>query len=302
MTLATDLQEKHGARRRFFLKIAGLKPVLWQPYNLPERNGLAVDEGAPGPHSSEDLSLLAHWRFDEYATGNPLDELNVTTLSQQGTVPVQSGGQFARARGPFSALNYFRVTPTAKIQPKTITVSTWLYPASATQVQFGKVIHQASALATAGYSWTLQFDSTDTGLQFIVTHPDDTTTTATMSGTITALAWHHIVCTFDGDTVSIYVDGVLDASTAVGSTTTIGQYDTSYLTVGRDDATTTELFDGWIDETAIYDGAKSAEWVYRVYQAGLGYSRPGLEVLQMPNIEHHIELDFEDMRSSFSAM
>jgi hypothetical protein len=68
-------------------------------------------------------------------------------------------------------------------------------------------------------------------------------------------SWHHVVATYDGQTMKLYVDGELQGSTR--STRSLPDR-SSHLTVGGGPWDCCDRFDGSLDELAIYDRALSA--------------------------------------------
>jgi hypothetical protein len=90
--------------------------------------------------------------------------------------------------------------------------------------------------------------------------------TATVVSTTTAQpgTWYHVVVTFDGSLLCLYVDGVLEASTS----TSVALIDHAFpLTVGQQ-ADGGSRFQGDLDEVAIWDRALSAGEVSAHYDAG----------------------------------
>jgi len=75
----------------------------------------------------------------------------------------------------------------------------------------------------------------------------------TNSNTLNDNNWHHIACTYDGSTMSIYVDGVLDNSIAITGTINTG-IDNVYLGC-RDN---NQFFQGSMDEFRIWNRALCA--------------------------------------------
>jgi hypothetical protein len=85
---------------------------------------------------------------------------------------------------------------------------------------------------------------------------------------VAAGAWHHVVGTYDGTTLTLYVDGVLASAnqnvgeqvSSVGSKADIGSQSTS---------APTGLLDGLLDEVALYDHALTPERVAEHYRIGV---------------------------------
>ena len=80
--------------------------------------------------------------------------------------------------------------------------------------------------------------------------------------------WHHIVFTGDGNTsggdiINIYIDGILNTDTPLGTGTSANQ--NTMNNIGRGASTTGRNFNGNIDELAIWNTALSKETIEAIY-------------------------------------
>jgi MSHA biogenesis protein MshQ len=92
-----------------------------------------------------------------------------------------------------------------------------------------------------------------------------------LSGRVMSLAtWHYVVGRYDGNTVSIFVDGTSRAGVTSGGG--IGGSST-VLRLGRGGYDPNRIFDGRIDEVRISDVARSSEWIRTTYN---NHAAPGL--------------------------
>jgi hypothetical protein len=98
-------------------------------------------------------------------------------------------------------------------------------------------------------------------------------TWGTVSSTYTAGTWHHIVGTWDGSTVRLYKDG-----SAVGTPVSKASvtYTSTGFSLGRyyGDTISAQMFDGQIDEVAIFNRALSSTEVTALYNSGNGNQYP----------------------------
>ena len=79
--------------------------------------------------------------------------------------------------------------------------------------------------------------------------------------------WHHVAATYDGSTISIYVDGTLDVSEpASGSIIQTSDG----LTIGDNAGQTGLFWNGLIDEVSLYNRALSVDEIAAIYAAGEG--------------------------------
>lgn len=92
-------------------------------------------------------------------------------------------------------------------------------------------------------------------------------TTVSTTGTPAAGAYAHVVATFDGVDMSVYLNGEMQ-STQTGSFTIAGAM--SDFVVAAEAGGTGNFFSGSIDEAAVYDHALTADRVKAHFQVGRG--------------------------------
>ena len=115
---------------------------------------------------------------------------------------------------------------------------------------------QWDALVTKGdNSWRLHLNSTGT-VNFAcsgTTSPDVNSTSSVTDGN-----WHHVVGTLGGNSIKIYIDGVLEnvVSTSGNINNTVNQ-----VLIGNNQTFDTRLFNGNIDEVRIWNVARTAEQI-----------------------------------------
>ncbi|MCG2700708.1 hypothetical protein L6267_00900 [Candidatus Parcubacteria bacterium] len=108
--------------------------------------------------------------------------------------------------------------------------------------------------------------STVGGGQFLIMN-SGTTYTATSTTDINDSQWHHIVGSYDGTTMKIYIDGTLEDT----NTDFSGNLPTNdgNVRIGADyQSTPDNFFSGLIDEARIYNRALSADEVGELYRVG----------------------------------
>lgn len=98
--------------------------------------------------------------------------------------------------------------------------------------------------------------------------------TAVLGGTtLTADVWNHIVATYDGDFIHVYVNGVLDGTEDLTSITASPGTTTNVITIGeRGDGTDTQYYTGQMDYVKLYDVALSNQEIQELYEASLAYT------------------------------
>ena len=93
---------------------------------------------------------------------------------------------------------------------------------------------------------------------------DGSNTTVTNPTALEAGRWYHIVATYDGTNLKIYVDSVLGHTLAASKNVNV----TANLKIGEDDSS--NRFMGKIDELAIWDRALTAAEVTEIYRIKYG--------------------------------
>ncbi|WP_053203293.1 LamG-like jellyroll fold domain-containing protein [Jiangella muralis] len=80
------------------------------------------------------------------------------------------------------------------------------------------------------------------------------------------VVWQHVASVYDGTTLRTYIDGRLQSETALSTAPTDGG---GSLKVGARGDGAADLFEGWIDEVAVYDTALSADQLDAHYVKGI---------------------------------
>jgi len=260
-SLVSDLQDSDGPTRRLYLKIDGHKDVFWEAgeWVLGPDGQPVAGEGPPGAHPiTEDC--LALWRFDEYvATADALDDTgNEHTAVQTDSPPVVAAGKLGGARRINGADDVLTVADAARLHPQVFTVAGWVYPRSGTQTEAASIWYNDAC--------AIRINSTGLNLDCELFFDDASTLDVETGDALTNATWNHVVVTWDGTTLSVYIDGVL-----VGSDTdpgkTLDYSDATGILFGNHigSSSTPTLING-VTATYIYDGALAADptWVATV--------------------------------------
>ena len=147
------------------------------------------------------------------------------------------------------------VPNSASLNPTTaITLAVWIKPAKAAFAT-QDLIKKAVAGATNGYELSLAVSGKPFFRLNQVASADTYRVNALSSYPLNGSAWQHLAATYDGSSMQIYVNGVLD-----GSVTGPSAIVANSLSVGigaQSDAT--RRFEGAMDDARVYDRALSAE-------------------------------------------
>ncbi|MFH8038674.1 MAG: LamG domain-containing protein, partial [Candidatus Aenigmatarchaeota archaeon] len=98
-----------------------------------------------------------------------------------------------------------------------------------------------------GYS----FGFSSNGVKFWIAKSDGTYDSINSNSILQINNWYHIIAVFDGGSLRIYIDGVLDNSKS--TTQTVDYTNENRVAIGRLGANSTQYFNGLIDEVRIYN-------------------------------------------------
>lgn len=210
-------------------------------------------------------SPLAYWRLDETVAPTVVDSsgnghegnyIGTYTLDQPGllTGDTNTCVDFSAGQGRYNAATTWADTTS-------MTVEAWCNPDTISGID--TIVRRSTSSV---FTWAINLNAGKP--EFQIRNTSGTVVTALAAVAVTAGTTHHIVGTFDGTTLRLYVDGVLAATAtsaapiATGNPICIGSYHT----------TANAPFDGRIDEAAVYGTALSAERVARHYLAGVDHA------------------------------
>lgn len=210
-------------------------------------------------------SPVAFWRLDEPTAPRAYDQ------SGTGTVATYVGGVVLARTGAFvddsdSAVS-FDGSSAYVSQPDNpalftsglLTAEAW-FKASA----FGSgasIVNRRTAGNIGGF--TLEANASGQ-IQFFVYVGSTWYSTITPTG-LSAGVWHHVAGTYDGANIKVYVDGQLNAQTAVSGAA--NNPSSALFLIGKN-AAGGPYFNGLIDEPAVYATALSATRIAAHYSAG----------------------------------
>ena len=153
-----------------------------------------------------------------------------------------------------------------------VTISAWIYPKSFGGATRAKIFDKITG-GTVGYVFQVDNTNVVSGLTFCV---NACITLGTDIGTsnansITLNQWQHVVVVYNGSgNLSFYVNGVLAGPNGYNLTQSISDNSAVIATIGGRSTDNLRTFDGYIDETRVYNRALSATEIWNLYQAGGG--------------------------------
>lgn len=208
------------------------------------------------PNAAWDSNYEGVWHL---ANGSTLSAADSTSNNSGGSLssppPLPTVGQVdgGMSSTPSFPFRFISAGPYSQLQPSTaVSVECWIYIADANGFTSHPISVTPPGVFANGYA--VLFDGTST-IQFFV---ETGIIPSGVSTTISIGAWHHVVGTYDGSTVRLYVDGILAGT--LSASNALGSDPTSILRLGGWDG-----FSGLMDEIRISNVARAASWVTASY-------------------------------------
>lgn len=212
--------------------------------------------------------LVGWWTGD----GNALDSVgdnHGTIVGGLTYVPGKVGKAF-KINGDAFSQSYVTVPDSTTLNPTSaLSVEAWIYPTGPFDPVASPIVKKAGTGIFDPTGYSLEFTSFGTisfsaylnaGLGWVGTPYNAPETALVLNH------WNHVVGTYDGDTLRLYIDGH-----PVSSRTAPGSIVPSHnpLQIGHDPASVpTPFFNGLIDEVSIYNRALSEREIRAIFAAG----------------------------------
>jgi len=154
-----------------------------------------------------------------------------------------------------------------------VTVEAWVKLASYTG--WSSILTKG---ADQGGEYSLRQDDLGTGhLRFSINDSDTGTWGMVDSASVLSLnTWHHVAGTYDGTTMNVYIDGVLDGTAAVALPVVTN---TQPVYIGVDIPGATEYLDGAVCEARIWNVVRTADQIKAAMNTRLTGTETGLVLL-----------------------
>ncbi|MFH1657192.1 MAG: LamG-like jellyroll fold domain-containing protein [bacterium] len=204
--------------------------------------------------------LVGEWKFEE---GSGITAKDSSGSDNHGTLvnsPQWVAGIFGKALEFNGSTNYVRVPDSQDLRIENeITLEAWVNSKDLDRSSY--IINKRHSSSTLAWrSYTIGCGSNK--FRFYISDASQTYTLYT-NNTYNGNEWHHIVGTWDGNNMRIYVnaseDGLMPKTGSI-------PYDTNYLYIGGFDST--PEFIGTIDEVRIYDHALDMAEIQQLYAEG----------------------------------
>ena len=214
-------------------------------------NNCANATWAGGPPNN-DSSTVGMWHFDDGSGGTAADSSgngNTGTLAPAGSLPAWVGGRFGYALSFDGSNSYVNVSDADSLKPANITVEAWVKPNSYSN--WATILMKSTSDSWAdGYGLAHYTGAND--INFFINDYNSNKA----SGTLDTGRWSHIAGTYNGSHISLYINGVLAQS--VEYSTPIS-HSSQPLKIGKGAGGSAYMWNGLIDEVAVYNRSKSAE-------------------------------------------
>jgi hypothetical protein len=161
-------------------------------------------------------------------------------------------------------------------------VSNWVEAADSSDLDFREGVtvlawfkirdtnQPAQSLLAKGDAWRLQCQVGRGLLEFALTGPAVTGATSGRPPVVTSKRavndgqWHHVVATYNGKRLALYLDGVEEGALKASGPVVVNNVP---LTLSENDASRGQLFNGWMQDARLYSRGLSAEEVHTLYQS-----------------------------------
>jgi type II secretory pathway pseudopilin PulG len=213
-------------------------------------------------------SPVGYWRLDETSGTTAKDSSgngNNGTYSGGVTLNQQSILSDGNAAATFDGSSgYVEIPYNASLNPPIFSIEAWVKPTTT-----GTYLYVAGTLRTTlvtpitGYRLARLADG-----RWMFSIGDGTSDPSIYATSTAVNEYVHLIGTYDGARLRFYKNGVLESTSA--GTLTLSQNTTKPLRIGAPPETSSNFFNGTIDDVAIYNRALTAEEVEEHYLSGIG--------------------------------
>lgn len=210
--------------------------------------------------STMSTGLVGHWKLDN-------DMLDSTTNANHGTCTgcptstTDKDGTVNKAFA-FNGTQLIEVADDSALKNfSSLTVSAWINPTANAPTLWGRIAHKSNGATGDDYGLIYQSGNK---INFRI---GTNTGTTSLSGRVISpnTGWYHVVGTWNGNTIQIYVDGQADTSGSI--TGTLINSNESFAIGGHAD-NSQRMFTGHIDDVRVFNRALSTSEVTDLYNSG----------------------------------
>ncbi len=201
--------------------------------------------------------MIAHWEFNEGAGGIAYDSAgSYTGTLQSATWTTDRQGQAGKALQ--CGVNQWLDVPDT-LKPALLTVACWIFVDSF-GASLGPIVSAEKGLGADGFAFRFGYDvNQHLMLETIAPSPIygafPTSRTAVSADALATGQWVHVAGTYDGQTVSVFVDGALAGTNTFGAMQALSTDGSIPVGVGHLQGWGVQWFQGRMDDLQIYDNA-----------------------------------------------
>jgi PKD repeat protein len=224
----------------------------------------------PPPPTGYSTEVMAdnpsgYWRLGEASGTSAADQTGAPPGTINGGVALGTPGALTGDADTAMSFNgstgYVAVANRSNLNATgNLTVEAWAKPAGS---KSGAIVHKGGASGNSVWQYRLSLTSSNRwrGTVFSGT----TAYTVTDTGTPSTTGWTHLAMTRSGSLLTLYVNG---RSVATATVTGATNSSTGLFAIGRTGSSTTDYFNGSVDEVAFYPTALSSSRIFAHYTAG----------------------------------
>jgi hypothetical protein len=216
--------------------------------------------------------LVGHWTFDgpdmidsvTDRSGNDAHGFFAAGVATSSVLEIGKIGQAVSFTGNGTD-DYITMGNASSLSPtEAITLSAWVR--RSTVGSRDMFISKGAFLSGTDGQYWFEFNTNNTLELTLYEEGVSNTESVVSAQTIADTEWHHVVGTYDGATLRLYVDGAADVNTTSAAITIRTR--TNNFVIGDRSSLYSIPYGGLIDDVRIYNRALSAQEVTRLYQLG----------------------------------
>lgn len=205
--------------------------------------------------------LLAYWPMNT-DTSTAVNDVSGNANNATATNTTIGAGYIGSSRQFNGSSSYTSAPSTTALTPTNVTLQAWIKPTNLSNY----MVIASKFPWTSAYSY--QMSTTPTGkLRVDISSTGTNYIEVTSNTSLTAGVWQHVAFTWDGSTVKMFINGVVDSNTLNFSGPIFAN--TSTFDIGRPSGGSTsnqQYFNGAIDEVMLYSKALSQSEILQNYE------------------------------------
>jgi hypothetical protein len=221
-------------------------------------------------------NLISYWKLDE-SSGNASDSVGSNTLTNNNSVAytsakINNGADFGDTGNTKSLIT----TNTLGIDGGNMSFSCWVNKnKNITNLKYVLAAYQENNTSKVEYSIGFYSDGGNEYVRFQRGKVGVGDQVALKTITLSTGTWYHLVGTYDGTNIRLYIDGTLEATTAAsGDGSNAGVY-TAGFSIGNNNDDSSIIENALIvDEVGVWSRALSSTEISQLYNNGAGLQYP----------------------------